>query len=222
MASWLTHLRIADKLLDKLDIPSPTHFLVGNIAPDSGELVEGTSATYVPPSHISHWDIHGNRGAQGLEKVEMFRAKYLSMPSNPEATSFYLGYYAHLVADVYWFRDIMIPLQDKFIAEYASQIDSFRWNVRKDQTDLDFLYLADNPDFNAWSIFREITEFPNLYLDYFSEAAIEKRVASIIQYYKNPTDIAEGEYKYVNKIDADVAIAYITSEILMKLQENIP
>ena len=221
MASWLIHLRIADKLLDKLEIASPVHFVVGNIAPDSGELAEGTSATYVPPSNVSHWDIHGNRGAQGLEKAEMFRAKYLSMQSSPEAMSFYLGYYAHLVADVYWFRDLLIPLQDKVVNDYKAEIDAFRWNCRKDQKIIDSLYLSENPDFNAWSIFREVREFPNIYLDYFSETAIEKRIASVIEYYNNRTDVNSKEFKYINQDVVEEAIEYITNEILVKLKENI-
>ena len=36
MATWMVHLRIADKLLDCLEGIAQTHFIVGNIAPDSG------------------------------------------------------------------------------------------------------------------------------------------------------------------------------------------
>lgn len=36
MASWMIHLRIADKLLDKLTNITTTEFIMGNIAPDSG------------------------------------------------------------------------------------------------------------------------------------------------------------------------------------------
>lgn len=36
MASWMVHLRIADKLLDQLKNIDETAFVMGNIAPDSG------------------------------------------------------------------------------------------------------------------------------------------------------------------------------------------
>ena len=36
MASWMIHLRIADKLLDRLANIEITEFIMGNIAPDSG------------------------------------------------------------------------------------------------------------------------------------------------------------------------------------------
>ena len=41
MASWMIHLRIADKLLDKIPDLSPIEFIMGNMAPDSGVPVEG-------------------------------------------------------------------------------------------------------------------------------------------------------------------------------------
>ena len=36
MASWMIHLRIADKLLDRIPDISPIEFIMGNMAPDSG------------------------------------------------------------------------------------------------------------------------------------------------------------------------------------------
>ena len=36
MASWMVHLRIADKLLELLKDIDETAFVMGNIAPDSG------------------------------------------------------------------------------------------------------------------------------------------------------------------------------------------
>lgn len=36
MASWMVHLRIADRLLSEFPDLEETEFVVGNIAPDSG------------------------------------------------------------------------------------------------------------------------------------------------------------------------------------------
>ena len=36
MATWMTHLRIADNLLDRIPDLSPIEFIMGNLAPDSG------------------------------------------------------------------------------------------------------------------------------------------------------------------------------------------
>ena len=217
MASWITHLRIADKLLEKFTIPSPMHFIVGNIAPDSGELVKGTSDTYLPPSSVSHWRIQDRKRE---EWAEVFRETYLSTQQSPDATSFYLGYYVHLIVDYYWHFEIMVPTREKFATQYQTDYDTFRWDVRKDLFDLDCLYLMENSDFNAWSIFRKITEFPNAYLDYFSESAIEKRIADAIQYYENYNEVVDRELKYVTQNNADKIIDYTTKEIIAKLEST--
>ena len=36
MASWMVHLRIADKILDRIETLDESAFVLGNIAPDSG------------------------------------------------------------------------------------------------------------------------------------------------------------------------------------------
>jgi len=215
MAYWLTHLRIADKLLDKLDIPSPTHFLVGNIAPDSGELVPGTTATYVPTSAVSHW-----RDFENLPNAKLFGEKYFSTQHNPETISFYLGYYAHLVADYYFHRDIIKPMREKFADEYETDKNAFIWATRKNQTNLEYLYLTENPNMHAWHAFREITAFPNTYLDYFSETAIEKRVAFIIKYYENYPAFSEREFKYINKKDVDNFVNVAVDIIAKNIKET--
>ena len=53
MASWMVHLRIADKLLDKIPNLSPVEFIVGNIAPDSGVPNEDWSR-FPPDTKTSH------------------------------------------------------------------------------------------------------------------------------------------------------------------------
>ena len=54
MASWMIHLRIADKLLDRLANIEITEFIMGNIAPDSGVPNEDWSV-FTPSGDISHF-----------------------------------------------------------------------------------------------------------------------------------------------------------------------
>lgn len=50
MATWMTHLRVAESVIQTLNIPKRM-FLVGNIAPDCGVPNEDLTA-YVPPKKI--------------------------------------------------------------------------------------------------------------------------------------------------------------------------
>ena len=54
MASWMVHLRIADRLLDRISGLSPVEFIMGNIAPDSGIPNEDWTA-FKPSTKISHF-----------------------------------------------------------------------------------------------------------------------------------------------------------------------
>ena len=67
MASWMVHLRIADKLLESLPVTAPVEFIVGNLAPDSGVPNEDWSA-FSPPTKISHFK-------SGTEKPELTHSR---------------------------------------------------------------------------------------------------------------------------------------------------
>ena len=54
MASWMVHLRIADKLLEKLKDIDEIAFVMGNIAPDSGVPNEDW-LQFAPPKVISYF-----------------------------------------------------------------------------------------------------------------------------------------------------------------------
>ena len=42
MASWIVHLQIAEKLLDLVNEENQIQFIVGNIGPDCGKIVENS------------------------------------------------------------------------------------------------------------------------------------------------------------------------------------
>ena len=71
MASWMVHLRIADKLLSKIRFLDPVSFIVGNIAPDSGVPNEDWSA-FTPSTKISHF----KTGKHNKAEPEAFAMKY--------------------------------------------------------------------------------------------------------------------------------------------------
>lgn len=50
MATWLTHLRVAERVADKINISDRSLFFAGSIAPDSDMF-----------SDISHWCANGDK-----------------------------------------------------------------------------------------------------------------------------------------------------------------
>ena len=111
MATWIIHLRIAEKLIDIFPSLCRTEFIVGNIAPDSGR-VRDDGITYVPSKSVSHFYIDGKITPSRFEK------KYLSpapdAARDEKRLSFCLGYLAHLVTDAAWSESpIMKNAKDK-------------------------------------------------------------------------------------------------------------
>ena len=87
MATWITHLIIADRLLTRFDL-NRRAFCVGNIAPDCN--IENSDWTsFTPPREVTHFMSDRRKT---FADCEDFRGKYLSEPGEPERRDFLLGY----------------------------------------------------------------------------------------------------------------------------------
>lgn len=99
MASWVTHLMIADKILERFPQLHRRGFCVGNIAPDCNIENEDWTA-FTPSREITHW-------MQGEKKqstdCEVFCEEYIlkrrTCISSDEEYACLIGYYVHLIVD---------------------------------------------------------------------------------------------------------------------------
>lgn len=151
MASWMVHLRIADRLLDAMPGLSPVEFIVGNVAPDSG-VPNADWSQFSPSTTVSHFKAGGEKACP-----ERFAAKYFT-PAQQKTYdsaqySFYLGYLVHLITDVLWVRDIYDPSKIRFSEERARDPEGFIWKLKEDWYDLDYKYLRDHPGFRAFRVY---------------------------------------------------------------------
>ncbi len=199
MASWMVHLRIADKLLDIIPDLSPTEFIVGNIAPDSGVPNEDWSA-FSPPTKVSHFKSAGKKA-----NPEAFAAKYFLRPSeyNRKQYSFYLGYLTHLLTDVLWSEQVARPSLDRFGKTDAPDREEFIWKLKQDWYDLDFKYLRDHPDFRAFHIYRNAVDFRNDYMEEFAPDAFDNRRQYIAAFYLEGKDNLDRDYPYLTEAEMD-------------------
>lgn len=115
MATWVTHLMIADRVLEYLPGLCRHEFCIGNIAPDCNIENEDWT-TFTPSREITHWMSSERKVAADCErflKEYVEPKKHLSM----EEASFLWGYYAHLVADAEFQR--MIRDEDRIRAVWT-------------------------------------------------------------------------------------------------------
>ena len=99
MATWITHLMIADGVLERIPNLDRHGFCVGNIAPDCNvENEDWTSFT--PSREVTHW-MQGER--KKASDCDAFCDEYISKRKDQiksaEEYAFLLGYYSHLITD---------------------------------------------------------------------------------------------------------------------------
>ncbi len=203
MASWMVHLRVADKLMDAIPNLSEKEFIVGNIAPDSGVPNADWSA-FSPSTTVSHFktvDKNANPAA--------FAAKYFTPEQQAQYSeqqySFYLGYLTHLMTDVLWVKEIFEPTKQKFPQEFAADPD-FIWKVKEDWYDLDFKYLRDHPGFQAFRIYQSCEGFCNDFMEEFSADAFDNRRQYICSFYEEQKDNLDREYPFLTESEMDAFV----------------
>lgn len=185
MATWLTHFRLAEKILHHFRIEDREALLVGSIGPDCGiSLDEGKN--FIPPKRLSHWQLDPENWDIDMEG---FSSLYLDGEVEDKSFSFYIGYYLHLLADTYWHEEISKPALIKY-RQGVSWDHDFLTEVKKDWYDVDRQFLRRFPDYPCYKQFVRIRNFPNIYLPFFPEDAFEAKIRLIRDFYAwTPRDL---------------------------------
>lgn len=204
MASWMVHLRIADKLLEALSVTAPVEFIVGNLAPDSGVPNEDWSA-FDPPYATSHFKT-------GTDKTgpEAFAEKYFRPEQRQNYCdsrfAFYLGYLCHLITDRLWSEKVARPTLKQYAKEDAPDREQFIWQIKEDWYDLDYKFLRDHPGFRAFRVYLGAVGFRNEFMEEFSQDAFDNRRAYITDFYLQGKENLDREYPYLTEAEMDAFV----------------
>ena len=215
MATWITHLRISEGILEKCNIPNPSDFLIGAVAPDSGKLNDD-NYTYTPPSDVSHFSREGRGKWQAVDC--QFYKRYIipDINKNEEYSSFLMGYLSHLLTDVLWGHFVYYPTKAKYSAELKDKL--FVWEIKKDWFENDFEFLNNKTIWNIWAIFEQARYVYDI-LDYYPKNTINEKINSIKEYYSiGISEKAPG--RYLSKADNEKFIDKAI-EILVYALANI-
>ena len=194
MATWITHLMIADRVLEVITELDRQAFCVGNIAPDCN--VENEDWTqFVPSREITHWMSADRKVATDCERFydEYILKREHEIDSNHEK-SFLLGYYAHLIADAEFQRYIREPERVASawtrMKEYPVLLEKAKgilenWDTvkrliskserLKDIYTMEAEYLEMHPDSGYLTEILELKSFPD-YIDYLPKGAIVRKI----------------------------------------------
>jgi len=205
MATWITHLRLAEALIPHLPDLDEAMFAIGNIAPDSGVPDENWEI-FNPPVEITHFktldclqwrcaDWQFYRRCLQLVAPEQDRSRY----------SFRIGYFFHLVTDNLCSRQIGRPTQQQYAAQFT--VDPEMWSkVKRDWYGEDFSYVRSRPHCLYWRTFLGCSYRAD-YLDFLPAAAVQRNIEYIQHFYQRTDD--EIEHWYIQRPGL-----YLTTEMM--------
>lgn len=194
MATWVTHLMIADRVLDQISGLDRHGFCVGNIAPDCN--VENEDWTcFTPSREVTHWMTEKRKVASDCDR---FYKEYIEKRKNEiktdEEYSFLMGYYSHLIADAEFQRfvrdeDRVASVWNRIKAHSVlcerafgmpEDWDSVKKLIKseermKDIYSMEADYLEGHPESGYLTEILELNDFPD-YIDYFPKGAIVRKV----------------------------------------------
>lgn len=192
MASWVTHIMIADSVIKKLPFLCRHEFFVGNIAPDCNVENEDWTA-FTPSREVTHWMQNNRKVASDCDR---FLHEYIEKIEDldDQKESFLLGYYAHLIIDAEfqryirdttrvkasWDRIKQHPELKNKIAGMDETWDSVKVLINgrermKDIFSLEKEYLDSNPESGYLTDILGLEYFPD-YIEYLPEGAIVRKV----------------------------------------------
>ena len=213
MAEWVSHLIVADKVMESLPWLKRHEFCVGNIAPDCNIPNEDWTA-FSPSREITHWMQDGKKkkADDSIRFYEEYIVKRIGTINTEEELSFLLGYYTHLITDAElqrtirdakrvaaaWKRAKSIPELLEKSAGMEENWDDFKrlFPDRKDRMK-DFYviereYLDAHPESGYFTEIQGLESFPD-YIDYLPHGAIPMKVK--MMYYLPALE--EGQYPFV-------------------------
>ncbi len=200
MGTWITHLRIAEKLLDHFPGLDESVFAFGNLSPDSGIPNEDWTV-FDPPKEVTHFLSRGEEES-AIQDLVYYR-QYLAgvQPEDDiKLYSFRLGYFFHLICDILWAQRILPATKQQFKGLFEKDKRQAVSLVKDDWYGLDQLYVRDHPEHIFWRVIMT-QPYPRSYLPFVKENALYHQYDHIRKFYSEQDDhwFLNIPYRYLNE-----------------------
>lgn len=236
MASWVTHLMIADNVLKEIPELDSHCFCVGNIAPDCN--VENEDWTQFTPSReTTHWMSANKKISTDCDR---FYNEYIENRKQKIKTSqelaFLLGYYSHLIVDAEfqsfirdpqrvaatWERIKKNPILSRASENMPENWDSVKKLINKNERMKDIYsieaeYLEKKPNSGYLTEIIGLNSFPN-YIDYLPEGAIVRKVN--VMGYLPKKELGIYPFIAITKEEYSKFLCSVTNEVIRKIDEK--
>ena len=208
MGTWISHLRIAEKLREYFPDLDEVTFTFGNLSPDSG-IPNADWTEFDPPKEVTHFLRKGD-GEHAIHDLVYYQ-QYLAdlkLEDDPKLYSFRLGYFFHLICDIMWARCIVPTTKQEFKHLFDEDPGKAVGIVKDDWYGLDQLYVREHPESNFWQVIMANSNPPS-YLPFVKEEALHHQYAHIRKYYSEPDDqwFLSLPYQYMNEATMNHMVA---------------
>ncbi|HJR80719.1 MAG TPA: zinc dependent phospholipase C family protein [Anaerolineales bacterium] len=200
MGTWISHLRIAEKLMGHFPELDEVTFAFGNLSPDSGIPNEDWTQ-FDPPKEVTHFlrKGEGEHAIHDLVYYEQYVAN-IKPEEDMKRYSFRLGYFFHLICDIMWAKRIGGATRHQFKEMFEEDQKKAVSTVKDDWYGLDQLYVREHPEHIFW---RVIIANPNppSYLPFVKDQALHQQYDHIRKFYSEQEDqwFLSIPYHYLNE-----------------------
>jgi len=209
MATWIVHLRIAERLLGELAGLDAAAFALGNIAPDSG-IPDENWEHFDPPPKVTHFQVEHPRYRSA--DLAFYREQLLPLRNaSPDAALFSLrlGYFFHLITDNLWYQRVGKPAMDRWRGDFAD--DAAFWSaIKGDWYGLDHVYVRAHPESLFWRVFVQC-RYERDDLPFLPPQAVRRQLAYIQDWYRSDDDeiraMLARPFEYLSAAQADAFVA---------------
>jgi len=201
MGTWISHLRIAERLLGRFPELDEVTFTFGNLSPDSG-IPNADWSQFDPSKEITHF-LRKGEGEDAIHDLEFFQQYLANIEPEEDIKlySFRLGYFFHLICDMMWAKRVWNASK----IAYKSQLEKDRTEaIEKIKTDwygLDQLYVRDHQNSLFWQVIVPSRNPPS-YLPFIKDKALHHQYDYIRKFYSEPERdwFSDLPYHYLNEI----------------------
>lgn len=221
MGTWISHLRIAEKLLENFPEVDQVAFTFGNLAPDSG-IPNADWTEFNPPKEVTHF-LRKGEGEDAIHDLEFYK-QYLA-EVDPQADlqlySFRLGYFFHLICDIMWAKRIDASTKRDFKDLFETKPKEAVGIIKDDWYGLDQLYVREHLESSFWTVIMANPDPPS-FLPFVQNAALHQPYGHIRKYYSTPPDewFLSLPYRYLNEKtmtgmvnDSVEAVLYVYTQV---------
>ncbi len=235
MATWITHLMIADQVLARLPELDRRGFCVGSIAPDCNVENEDWTA-FTPSRAVTHW-MRGQR--KQASDCDAFCQAYLQNRTeqiqSEEERAFLLGYYAHLLTDAAYqamirdenrVRAVWNRIKGNAQLRRASAGMEETWDMVKalipkgermrEIYAMEAEYLEQHPDSGYLTEILPLKEFPD-YIDYLPQGSVVRKIG-VMGYL--PQRAGDVEFVSLSRQEYGAFVDRTVSLVVEKFQEK--